>query len=99
MYHSQETHAFARKNQTPLHYMPGSVSLLFGETNVSSLPTLHERTRCRGVGPSGEPTLPSMHSPVSVVGNREKRWLGRKGIDYYSACGRDTPMVSMQEEL
>lgn len=61
-----------------LHYMPGSVSLLFGETNVSSLPTLHERTRCRGIGPSGEPTLPSMHSPVSVVGNREKRcWVER----------------------
>lgn len=73
-----------------LCYMPGSVSLLFWETNLSSLPTLCERTRFRAVGPCGESTLPSMHSLVSIVGNREKRWLGRKGTDYCYAYGRHT---------
>lgn len=74
----------------------GSVSFLFWETNLSSLPTLHKRTRFRGVGPCGKPTLLSMHSPVSALGNRERRWLRRKSIDY--SIWQSHPVMSVQKE-
>ena len=62
------------KSTDPKQTMFGVYILVFSGTDLlPSLPTLHERTGFREVGPCGDPMLASLHIPVSVVGSRKNR--------------------------